>query len=100
MPPETASIVPNSRPPATRTNTPTRVRSRIASIVSLNSFRVNSQVVHLFVLGGIRNAVEKLAHARVLAALDFLDRPHGLDVAVVDQNDPVGDQERTGQFVG
>ena len=30
---------------------------------------------------------------------DFLDRPHGGDVAAVDQNHPVGDQEGARQFV-
>ena len=37
---------------------------------------------------------------RVLAVADFLDRPHGHDIAAVDQNDAVGDQEGAGQFVG
>src|SRR4029077_14603753 len=103
-PPETASRAPNSSPPAIRTNSPTRVRSRFASMLLPDSelpdsFREHSQVVHLIVLRGVGNPVQKLADARMPAVLYFSGRPYGFDVPAVDQNDPVGDQECAGEFV-
>ena len=35
----------------------------------------------------------------MLAVPDFIDWPHRRDIAVVDQNDSIGNQERAGEFV-
>src|SRR5437016_12601542 len=98
MPPESTIIVPNKTPPATSTNSPTSVRSRIASIFLPDPFRKDSQVIYLAVFGRIGDAVQKLADPGVLAVLHFFRRPHSHDVPAVDQDDPVGDRKRARQL--
>src|SRR5438132_5696347 len=48
----------------------------------------------------LRHAVQKLTHARVGAGRKFLARADGDDVATVDEEHTVRDQEGAGQFVG
>src|SRR5256885_3118592 len=100
MVPEITIMVPMNSPAAITTNRPTRVRSRVASMLLPDPFRVHFQVVHFVVLRRIRDPVEELADARVPAVPDLIGGADGGDVSAVDEDHAVGNQEGAGEFVG
>src|SRR5690242_18099206 len=66
---------------------------------ALPVFCQHLQVIQFILDLRLRHAVQKLTHARVGAACKFLLRADRDDVAAVDQEHAVRDQECTGQFV-
>src|SRR5215510_10199785 len=63
-------------------------------------FGQHFQVIRLLQNFWFGNAVEELPHPRVSAGLHLLLRTDGYNIPFVDEHHAVGDQERTGQFVG
>src|SRR5438067_9588607 len=99
IPPQTATVVMDNTAAAMTTKSPTITRSRLGVISApCSSIRKKLQMINVICDHSIGDTIQKLLNPRVRAHFQLAGRHRSNDIAGVEHNDPVRNQESARQF--